>query len=191
MRHEKHKTIIQTSDDDQIDSNIIFDDPCVENNGGMSDHDSNDHDEYHKIQMLAYDVQREAEYKKRLNNELKRQKMLLQKELETCKDQTYAYADVRAQNQDLLITISKHKNRLKTVDKGKNVNTKFDKSEASRTLLYVTPLPKNIEIKAKQVSNSMVNADRSKPVTSHTTPMMCGSHKGNRLGRLDHGLTEF
>nr|GEU41269.1 hypothetical protein [Tanacetum cinerariifolium] len=56
MRHEKRKIIIQTSDDDQIDSNIILDDPYVENNSGTSDHDSNDHDEYHKIQMLAYDV---------------------------------------------------------------------------------------------------------------------------------------
>ncbi|GKA66892.1 hypothetical protein Tco_0766700, partial [Tanacetum coccineum] len=87
MRHEAHKTIIQTSDDDQIDFNIIFDDPYVENNGGTSNHDSNDHDEYHKIQMLTYDVQREAKNKKRLNNELKKQKMLLQKELEMCKDQ--------------------------------------------------------------------------------------------------------
>ncbi|GJU39874.1 hypothetical protein Tco_1192831 [Tanacetum coccineum] len=85
MRHEKRKTIIQTFDDDQIDSNIIFDDLYVENNSGTSDHDSNDHDEYHKIQMLAYDVQREAKNKKRLNNELKKQKMLLQKELETFK----------------------------------------------------------------------------------------------------------
>ncbi|GJU51086.1 hypothetical protein Tco_1220641, partial [Tanacetum coccineum] len=83
MRHEERKTIIQTSDDDQIDSNIIFDDPYVENTGGTSDHESNDHDEYHKIQMLAYDVQREAENQKRLNNELKKQKMLLQQELET------------------------------------------------------------------------------------------------------------
>nr|GFD52175.1 hypothetical protein [Tanacetum cinerariifolium] len=82
MRHAKRKTIIQTSNDDQIDSNIISDDPYVENNGGTSENDSNDHDEYHKIQMLAYDVQREAENKKRSNNELKKQKMLLQKELE-------------------------------------------------------------------------------------------------------------
>ncbi|GJX27844.1 hypothetical protein Tco_0235923 [Tanacetum coccineum] len=51
-----------------------------------SDLDSNDHDEYHKIQMLEYDVQREAENQKQFNNELKRQKMLLQKKLETCKD---------------------------------------------------------------------------------------------------------
>nr|GEU86004.1 protein FAR1-related sequence 5-like [Tanacetum cinerariifolium] len=32
--HEKLKTFINTSDDDQIDCNIIFDDPCVENNEG-------------------------------------------------------------------------------------------------------------------------------------------------------------
>nr|GEZ42664.1 hypothetical protein [Tanacetum cinerariifolium] len=86
MHHEKRKTIIQRSNDDQIDSNIIFDDPYVEHNSGTSDHDSNNHDEYHKSQMLAYDVQREVENQKRLNNELKKQNMFLQKELETCKD---------------------------------------------------------------------------------------------------------
>ncbi|GJX07959.1 uncharacterized mitochondrial protein-like protein [Tanacetum coccineum] len=69
MHHEKRKTIIQTSDDDQIDSNIIYDDPYVENNSGMSDHDSNDHDEYHKIQMLAYDLAKKA-FKERENRYL-------------------------------------------------------------------------------------------------------------------------
>nr|GEX06343.1 hypothetical protein [Tanacetum cinerariifolium] len=39
MSHVKCKTIIQTSYDDQIDSNIIFDDPYVENNGSTSEHD--------------------------------------------------------------------------------------------------------------------------------------------------------
>ncbi|GJR04423.1 hypothetical protein Tco_0527407 [Tanacetum coccineum] len=85
VSHVKRKTIIQTSDDDQIHSNIIFDDPFVENNGDTSDHDSNAHDEYHEIQMLAYNVQK-AKNKKRLNNELKKQKLLLQKELKMCKD---------------------------------------------------------------------------------------------------------
>ncbi|GJS19936.1 putative ribonuclease H-like domain-containing protein [Tanacetum coccineum] len=56
IRHEKRKIIIQTSDNDQIDSNFIFDDPYVENNGATSDHDLNDHEKYHKIQMLVYDV---------------------------------------------------------------------------------------------------------------------------------------
>ncbi|GJU95858.1 integrase, catalytic region, zinc finger, CCHC-type containing protein [Tanacetum coccineum] len=64
VSHGKRKTIIQTMDDDQIDSNIIFDDPFVENNGGTSEHDSTAHDEYREIQMLAYNVQHEVENKK-------------------------------------------------------------------------------------------------------------------------------
>ncbi|GJT26676.1 hypothetical protein Tco_0906951 [Tanacetum coccineum] len=64
MSHVKRKTIIHTSDDDQIDSNIIFDDPFVENNGGTSKHDSNANDKYNNIQILAYNVQREAENQK-------------------------------------------------------------------------------------------------------------------------------
>nr|GEU77327.1 retrovirus-related Pol polyprotein from transposon TNT 1-94 [Tanacetum cinerariifolium] len=71
----QRKTIIHTYDDDQIDSNIIFDDPYIENNGGTSEHDSTAHDEYHDIKMFAYNVQREVENKKRLNNELKKQKI--------------------------------------------------------------------------------------------------------------------
>ncbi|GJU70518.1 hypothetical protein Tco_1256777 [Tanacetum coccineum] len=86
VSYGKCQTIIQTTDDDQIDSNIIFDDPFVENNGITSKHDSTAHDEYREIQMLAYNVQREAENQKRLNNELKQQKDLLQRELETFKD---------------------------------------------------------------------------------------------------------
>ncbi|GKD91241.1 hypothetical protein Tco_1366748 [Tanacetum coccineum] len=91
----------------------------------------------------------------------------------------HAYADVHAQNQDLLITISELKNKLQTVDKEKNVNTKFDKFETLRTLLCVTPLPKNIAIKAKKVSNTKVNTDRSKLVTSHLTPKNEQSQKNN------------
>ncbi|GJW62468.1 hypothetical protein Tco_0111803 [Tanacetum coccineum] len=91
VSHGKRKTIIRTTDDDQIDSNIIFDDPFVENNGGASEHDSTAHDEYREIQMLAYNVQREAENKKRLNNELKKQQDLLQRELETFKDRVKTF----------------------------------------------------------------------------------------------------
>ncbi|GJV90705.1 putative ribonuclease H-like domain-containing protein [Tanacetum coccineum] len=87
----KRKTIIQTTDDDQIDSSIIFDDPYVANNGGTSKHDSIAHEEYHEIQLLAYNVQREAENKKCLNNELKQQKNLLQQELETFEDRVKTF----------------------------------------------------------------------------------------------------
>ncbi|GJV68859.1 hypothetical protein Tco_1484368 [Tanacetum coccineum] len=68
-----------------------------------------------------------------LFNSIKATQPQHQKELdeliEHVNQKTYAYANVRAQNQDLLMTISELKNKLKTVDKGKNVNTKFDKSE--------------------------------------------------------------
>ncbi|GJS14111.1 retrovirus-related pol polyprotein from transposon TNT 1-94 [Tanacetum coccineum] len=82
---------------------------------------------------------------------------------------TYDYADVRAQNQDLLMTISKLKNKLRTIDKGKHVNTKFDKSETLRQLLCVTPFNKNLETKAKNVSNTKVTTDRPNPVTLQST----------------------
>ncbi|GKB33945.1 hypothetical protein Tco_0873346 [Tanacetum coccineum] len=62
--HVKRKTVINTSADDQIDSNIRFDDPYVENNGGSDEHDSNDHDQYHDVKILAYNALREAENKK-------------------------------------------------------------------------------------------------------------------------------
>ncbi|GJT38476.1 hypothetical protein Tco_0938341, partial [Tanacetum coccineum] len=48
VSHGKRKTVIQIMDDDQTDSNIIFDDLFVENNGGTSEHDSIAHDEYHE-----------------------------------------------------------------------------------------------------------------------------------------------
>ncbi|GJU95710.1 retrovirus-related pol polyprotein from transposon TNT 1-94 [Tanacetum coccineum] len=95
------------------------------------------------------------------------------------RDPTYAYVDVRAQNQDLLITIYELNNKLRTVDKGKIVNTKFDKYETSGTILYVTPLPKNIAIKAKKLSNYKVNPNRSKPVTSHPPPKNKQGQKQN------------
>nr|GEU33943.1 hypothetical protein [Tanacetum cinerariifolium] len=79
--HAKRKTIIYTSNDDQIDSNIIFDDPYMENKGSTSEHDSNAHDEYCDIQMLAYNVQREAKNQKRLNNELNNKKSCYKRSL--------------------------------------------------------------------------------------------------------------
>ncbi|GKD61070.1 hypothetical protein Tco_1298579 [Tanacetum coccineum] len=83
---------------------------------------------------------------------------------------TYDYADVRAQNQNLLMTIYELKNKLQTIDKGKHVNTKFDKSETLGQLLCVTPFNKNLAIKAKNMSNTKVISDRPNPVTSQSTP---------------------
>ncbi|GJW22113.1 putative reverse transcriptase domain-containing protein [Tanacetum coccineum] len=58
--HTKIKTAINTSDYDQIDSSIIFDDPYVENNGGEDEHDSNAHGQSVAFESLLYNVQKEA-----------------------------------------------------------------------------------------------------------------------------------
>ncbi|GKB72111.1 retrovirus-related pol polyprotein from transposon TNT 1-94 [Tanacetum coccineum] len=96
------------------------------------------------------------------------------------------------ENQDLLITISELKNKLQTVDKGKTVITKFEKSETSGTLLCVTPLPKSIEVKAKKVSTTKVNTDMSKTVTSHLTPKneQSQKHNENVLARGMYRITK-
>ncbi|GJZ28567.1 hypothetical protein Tco_0573214 [Tanacetum coccineum] len=54
------------------DANIIFDGPYMENNGGYNALREAD------VKILAYNALREAKNKKRLNNDLKKQKMLLQ-----------------------------------------------------------------------------------------------------------------
>nr|GEV54793.1 hypothetical protein [Tanacetum cinerariifolium] len=85
--HEKLKTIIHTSVDDQIDYVIIFDDPYVDNNSGQAEHDTNAHDQpFHDFESLIQNVQREAKNQRKLNIELKKKKMLLQRELEACKE---------------------------------------------------------------------------------------------------------
>ncbi|GKA52447.1 hypothetical protein Tco_0745762 [Tanacetum coccineum] len=150
VSHVKCKTIIQTFDDDQIDSNIIFDDLYVENNGGTSDHDSNAHDEYHEIQMLAYNVQKEAENQKRLNNELKKQKMLLQKELETCKDRVKMFESKTIQCskyketcEELERELRDDKNTIEIILKEKDtIQSDFFKIENEKIIQHETQLAK-------------------------------------------------
>nr|GEU40238.1 ribonuclease H-like domain-containing protein [Tanacetum cinerariifolium] len=77
--HRKLKTVINTSDDDQINSNIIFDDPYMENYSGKAKYVLSDHDPYCDIKTLAYNVQKEAENQKQLNDELKKSKRVATK----------------------------------------------------------------------------------------------------------------
>nr|GEW17677.1 hypothetical protein [Tanacetum cinerariifolium] len=90
---------------------------------------------------------------------------------------TYAYADVRAQNQDLLMTIFELKSKLKMIDNGKHANTKFHKSKTLGQLLCVTPFNKNLEIKAKNMSNTKATLDRKSSVKRalFTSPVLAKS----------------
>ncbi|GJZ55793.1 hypothetical protein Tco_0610986 [Tanacetum coccineum] len=112
--------------------------------------------------------------------------------IEHVNQNTYAYADVHAQNQDLLMTISELKDKLRTIKKGKHVNTKFEKSETIGKLVCVTPFNKNLRNKAKNVSNTKVKAYTSKPVTSHPTPKSEQSQKqsANVIARGMYQITK-
>nr|GEW87296.1 hypothetical protein [Tanacetum cinerariifolium] len=56
--HAKLKTVINTSNDDQIDFSIIFDDLYVGNNDGIDEHDSNVHDQSVALESLIYNIQK-------------------------------------------------------------------------------------------------------------------------------------
>ncbi|GKD12384.1 hypothetical protein Tco_1196791 [Tanacetum coccineum] len=59
--HEKLETIIHTSADDQIDSDIIFDDPYVDNTSGYAEHDINAYDQsLYDFESLINNVQVDA-----------------------------------------------------------------------------------------------------------------------------------
>ncbi|GKA15067.1 hypothetical protein Tco_0694814 [Tanacetum coccineum] len=105
------------------------------------------------------------EYQK-LFNSIKATRVQHQQEvnelIESISQKTYAYGDVRSKNQDLLMVISNLKDKLKTLERGKGVNTKFDKSMTSGKLLCTTPLSNNIAVQAKKVSNLEDNTDRNR-----------------------------
>nr|GEV38873.1 hypothetical protein [Tanacetum cinerariifolium] len=66
------------------------------------------------------------------------------------------------------------------------------KMPKDRTLLSLTPLPKNIEVKAKKVSNTKVNPDRTKPVTSYSITKIeqIQKHNENVLARGMYRITK-
>ncbi|GJS41345.1 hypothetical protein Tco_0566388 [Tanacetum coccineum] len=64
------------------------------------------------------------------------------------------------------MTISELKVKLISVEKGKNVDTKFDRFSFLRKLICVRPMNKNKDLKSKIVPKIEVRKDLSKPVTS-------------------------
>ncbi|GJZ88772.1 retrovirus-related pol polyprotein from transposon TNT 1-94 [Tanacetum coccineum] len=113
------------------------------------------------------------EYQK-LFNSIKKTRSQTQTEMDELiahvSEKTYAYGAIRVENQNLLFTISELKTRLANVEKGKSVNTKFDKTNGSQPLLCVTPLHKHVIQKKMDVQKSEENHVVSKPVTLQTSP---------------------
>ncbi|GKA83909.1 retrovirus-related pol polyprotein from transposon TNT 1-94 [Tanacetum coccineum] len=126
-----------------------------------------------KVQSLIKERDNvKIEYQK-LFDSIKKTRSQTQKEMDELivhvSEKTYAYGAIRAENQDLLSTISELKTRLEKVEKGKSVNTKFDKTNGSQSLLCVTPLNKHAFQKKMDVSKREENHVVSKPVTLQTS----------------------
>ncbi|GKA06546.1 retrovirus-related pol polyprotein from transposon TNT 1-94 [Tanacetum coccineum] len=113
------------------------------------------------------------EYKK-LFDSIKKTRSQTQKEMDELivhvSEKIYAYGVIRAENQNLLTTISELKKRLEKAEKGKFVNTKFDKKNGFQSLLCVTPLNKQAFKKKSDVPKTEETNVVSKPVTLQTSP---------------------
>ncbi|GKD23498.1 hypothetical protein Tco_1225201, partial [Tanacetum coccineum] len=70
-------------------------------------------------------------------------------------EKTYAYGAIRAENQNLLFTISELNTRLENVEKGKSVNTKFDKTNGMNAASSVRrPMNRDSHVKNSVLANS-------------------------------------
>ncbi|GKD22844.1 hypothetical protein Tco_1224547 [Tanacetum coccineum] len=127
-----------------------------------------------KVQSLMKERDNvKIEYQK-LFDSIKKTRSQSQKEMDELiahvSEKTYAYGAIRAENQNLLSIISELKTRLETVEKGKSVNTKFDKTNVSQNLLCVTPINKQVFQTKTVVSKTKEKHVVSKPVTLQTSP---------------------
>ncbi|GJY08749.1 hypothetical protein Tco_0375803 [Tanacetum coccineum] len=127
-----------------------------------------------KVQSLIKERDNaKMEYKK-LFDSIKKTLSQTQKEMDELyvhvSEKTYAYGAIRAENQNLLSTISELKTRLEKVEKCKSVNTKFDKINGYQSLLCVTPLNKHAFQKKSDIPKTEENHVVSKPVTLQTSP---------------------
>ncbi|GJT36168.1 retrovirus-related pol polyprotein from transposon TNT 1-94 [Tanacetum coccineum] len=139
-----------------------------------------------KVQSLIKERDNaKMEYKK-LFDSIKKTRSQTQKEMDELiahvSEKTYAYGAIRAENQNLLVTISELKARMKNGENGKSVNTKFDKIHGSQSFICVTPLNKNAFQKQTVVLKTKENHVESKPVTLQTShTKQTGTHQNTNV----------
>ncbi|GKC68858.1 hypothetical protein Tco_1114741, partial [Tanacetum coccineum] len=122
-----------------------------------------------KNEMLRNELDKSSSNSKDIQANLLKRIKILENDFKRSQAQSIDF-ELKLQHQKEKIACDvSWKSRLSTLN-DENVLLKtqadsvFDKAETSGTLLSVTPLPN------KKVSNTKVNADRSKPVTSHSIP---------------------
>ncbi|GKF01530.1 hypothetical protein Tco_0028453 [Tanacetum coccineum] len=94
--HEQPKIIISIIGDD-LNRDIIFDDPNVEVNNGSVEHDKYVHDSY-KLEQLTKNAYKEAKKQQMLANKVKQQNVVLTKQLEQYKERVWVLKQTQQPN---------------------------------------------------------------------------------------------
>ncbi|GJZ92881.1 hypothetical protein Tco_0664946 [Tanacetum coccineum] len=90
--HKQPKIINSTIGDDQINSDIIFDDPNVEVNSGSVEHDKYAHDSHdNELEQLARNAYKDAEKQQILAQKVEQQNVWLRKLLEQYKERVWIF----------------------------------------------------------------------------------------------------
>ncbi|GJZ65372.1 integrase, catalytic region, zinc finger, CCHC-type containing protein [Tanacetum coccineum] len=129
--HEQPKIINSTISDDQIYSDIIFDDPNMEVNSGSFEHNKNVHNSY-KLEQLAKNAYKEAEKQQIIANKVKQQNVELAKQLEQYKERVQLNANADKYLDDVLNLEAKLK---------KNENVVIKISQSVQELFMLGPKP--------------------------------------------------
>ncbi|GJW54335.1 hypothetical protein Tco_0098420 [Tanacetum coccineum] len=103
QKYQKQPKIINdTIGDDQIDSNIIFDEPNVDVNNGSVKYDNNVQASY-ELEQLSRNAYKEAEKQQIITNKVKQQNKLLTQQLELYKEKVRVFEMTKGNNTTFLM----------------------------------------------------------------------------------------
>ncbi|GJY37681.1 hypothetical protein Tco_0424045 [Tanacetum coccineum] len=114
---EQLEIIKPTISNDQINSDIIFDDPNVEVNDGKVEQDKNAHDRRdYDLELFAKNVHKEAEKQQLIAKEVKQRIVVLTKELEKYKERVRDFESKNANKTDFHNEYIKDNNLAKKLE---------------------------------------------------------------------------
>ncbi|GJR06829.1 hypothetical protein Tco_0529813 [Tanacetum coccineum] len=157
------KIINNTIGDDQIDSNIIFDEPIVDVKSGSVEHDNNVQASY-ALEQLALNAYKEAEKQQIKADKVKQQNKVLTQQLELYKEKVQILEDATKSQM-------KMENKLKdpiAIEKKQNVHTiDYNKLNA---LYEDFVLQKELSAEQKYFSSTFIPAENHSNASTSASP---------------------
>ncbi|GJZ93897.1 integrase, catalytic region, zinc finger, CCHC-type containing protein [Tanacetum coccineum] len=116
------KIISNTIGDDQIDSNIVFDEPNVDVNSSSVEHDNNVQASY-ALEQLALNAYKEAEKHQISANKVKQQNKVLTQQLELYKEKVWVFEMTKGNNTTFFNEFIEADNKARRLEN--NLQTQF------------------------------------------------------------------